>query len=226
MNSKSGTVGFNHKRKAAPKRQSLVPDRTRQDMLEEEDESMEMTNIEETDDNEDAPSLLPPKVPGNKKKQSPRTMTSSLEESDNEDSLPPKKSGKKKSASRTLSLGAVADEMDQGYLDFSMNSPEFKSVSDRQSPVIELGGCFSVLEVDSPIATKSVTIKRRRRRTDGEGFSDYLLHVPFRRLPPLALASLQYCSIVPEINAIIKNDSNFISRLKVIQKKLLTISSK
>ena len=228
MNSRSGTIGFNHKRKAASKKQSLDPDRTRQDMLEEEDESMEMSNIEETDDNENTPPLSLPKISGSRKKQSPRTVSSSLEES--EDSLtlntPPKKSREKESASRTTSLGAAAVKMDQGNLDFSMNSSESESVTDRQSPVIKLGGDFSVLEMDSPYATKSVTIRRRCRRTDGGGFSDQHLHLPFRILPSLALAGLQYCSIVPEINAIIRSDSNFTLRLKVIQKKLRAISGK
>ena len=235
MNSKSGAAGSSNKRKAAvvaSKKQSADLNKTRQDMLEEEeedeeDEPVEMNNMEETDDNEDVP-LPPPKTPKKKKKQVSRTVPSSMEETDNEDShtqnTPPKKARKKISTSQASLLSAIADEMEQGNLDFSMDSPELKAAVDRQSPVIELGGNFAMLEVDTPYATKSVTIRRRYRKEENGEFNNYHFHVPFRRLPSLALACLQYCLIVPEINTIIKEDPNFTPRLKVLQKKLLTIS--
>ena len=134
---------------------------------EEEDKPVEMSDTRESGDNDVIPSLPPPKTP-RKKKRTSQSAPSSVEETDNENSqtrnTPPKKARKKNSTSQVSLLGVIADEMEQGNFDFSMDSSELKTAASRQSPVIELGGNFAMLELDTAYAAKSVTIRRRYRR--------------------------------------------------------------
>ena len=208
MNSKSEPVGFNHKRKTTTATS----------------EKQYITHSERDEKNDKADRGCVPSSKNPKKKRlSPQTVPSNLEQINN---TPNKKSRKNISKSQWSLLGALTNDKNRGNLDFSMDSSDLKSTADRQSPIIELGGNLSMLEVNTTYGTKSVTIRRRYRKNGNIEYNNSHFHVPYHRLPSLALASLQYCSIVPEINSIIKSDSNFASRLKVIQKKLLTISGK
>ena len=221
MNSKSETIGYGRKRKAAvtaSRKKSIELDMAYRGMLEEEEEDdpAEVSSIEETDDDgddEDTASAPPPK-------------TLNLEETDNEDNMSQRAMSKKAAKRISALLGANAEEVNQGKLDFSMDSGESKSIGDRWSPVIKLGGSFSMMETVAPYATKLVTIRRRCLKASNGEYSNNSINVPYSKLPSLALASLHYCSIIPEISTIINNDHNFIPRFKAIQKELLTISGK